>query len=94
MRNKDELKNLLSEIKSYYKASFNRPYDSKKIIAHLKAMEESRFNHFVKTRLGHLPDRDLIDFIGVVEEDATALPPPLPIEVAMEIKKVGRPTKK
>lgn len=96
MRSKDELKTLLSEIKSFYKAAFNRPFDPNTVTPHLISMREGRYNHFVKTRLGHLPDRDLLDFIDVIEADSKP-EVLLPIEEAIkpvEVKKVGRPTKK
>lgn len=97
MRSKDELKTLLAEIKSFYRAAFNRPFDPTTIISHLNSMRDYRYNHFVKTRLGHLPDRDLLDFIDVVEDDLkpqfTHSEPEVIIK-PVEIKKVGRPTKK
>lgn len=69
MRDERELVELIRELKKWFQEDFQLPYDSSLIFDYIEKLKALRVNDFVKRRLGHLRDNDLIRFAKLFKED-------------------------
>lgn len=89
-RSEKDLKELLQEIKKWFQDDMGVPYNLDLISEPLKNLAKTRIEKFIRRRLDHLPDPDLIKFIEVCTKDA--LPPPI-VEPKVEVAR-GKSTKR
>lgn len=69
-RTKEELQELLKNLKDWYAQDFGVEYEASKLEDGIDEMLEERFRKFLSRRIGHLPDADFIGFVSIFSEKA------------------------
>jgi hypothetical protein len=92
MRSKEELQKLLIDVKGWFKAEFNYEYDPKKIDFSIQSILQDRYYQFIKKRIDHLPNKDIVGFAKIFFEDASE-PFFIPPVVKPEPVKIDAPKK-
>jgi hypothetical protein len=75
-RDKATIVSLLNDFKVWYANDLNVPYSKDDLVVILKDEVLKRKREFIKRRLGHLPDADLIAFLEEAMVDTEANPKP------------------
>jgi hypothetical protein len=70
MRSKEELQKLLIDVKGWFKQEFNYDYDAKKIDFAIQWILQERYSQFIKKRIDHLPNKDIVGFAKIFFEDS------------------------
>jgi len=84
-RTKEELAELLENLKDWYRQDFRIEYKADALKAVMEQLLEDRMGKFLYRRIGHLPDADFISFVKIFLDDAEPKSPVVP-EVKPEAK--------
>lgn len=76
MRTNDQLVSLLGDIKVWFSQEMGIPCSAESIMEPLVEMRKGRIRDFIKRRLSHLPDTDLIKFIQLIEKEVLQVSTP------------------
>lgn len=69
MRDEKELIELIRSVQKWFYEDFQLPFDAVIIAEHVEKLKHMRVNEFVKRRIGHLRDNDLVRFAKLFKED-------------------------
>jgi len=69
MRSKEDLEKLLIQIKGWFKQELGGEYSAQLLEEPMQLLLKKRYFEFLRKRIDHLPDADLINFYKTFSED-------------------------